>query len=131
MIASSTSRPGVDLVFEHIGGDVLVESLKTLNKGGRVVTCGAHAGEVVPLDVIELFRGEHTVIGSRTCTRPELQRVIRLVEAAKLTPMVDSVFALSQTADAHRRLESRQHYGKVVLVPEASPGSSTRTHAAR
>jgi NADPH:quinone reductase-like Zn-dependent oxidoreductase len=116
-----TKGRGVDVVFEHIGGDVLVQSLKSLAKGGRVVTCGAHGGEVVPLDVIKLFRGEHTVIGSRTCTRLELERVIQLVQKGDLTPIVDSAFPFSLTADAHRRLESREHYGKVVLVPDGSP----------
>jgi NADPH:quinone reductase-like Zn-dependent oxidoreductase len=112
-----TAGRGVDVVLEHVGGRVLGESLACLAKGGRIVTCGAHAGEIVPLDVIQLFRREQTVIGSRTCTLRELETVIRLVTEHRLVPVVDSVFPLAGAADAHRRLESREHVGKIVLAP--------------
>lgn len=114
-----TGGRGVDVVLEHIGGDVLLSSLGCLARHGRVVTCGAHAGEIVPLDVIELFRREQHIMGSRICTRQELERVIALVRQGRLTPVVDSIMPLSRAAEAHRRLESRDHVGKIVLVPDS------------
>jgi NADPH:quinone reductase-like Zn-dependent oxidoreductase len=113
-----TSGAGVDVVFDHVGGDVLPASLKTLRAGGRLVTCGAHGGELVGLDVIELFRAELTLIGSRTCTLDELRTVAELVAAGRLNPVVDSQYALGDARDAFRRMEQRLHYGKIVLIPE-------------
>ena len=71
-VLQHTDGRGVDLVFDHVGGVVLLGSLTVVRKGGRIVTCGAHGGETVPLDVIELFRAELSIIGSRTCTPREL-----------------------------------------------------------
>ena len=63
-VAEITGGRGVDLVFEHVGGELFAKSLQSLAQDGRLVTCGAHAGEVVPFDIIPFFRGQHTVIGS-------------------------------------------------------------------
>ena len=50
-----TGGRGVDVVMEHIGGEIFTESLKCLARGGIIVTVGAHAGEVVPFDIIPFF----------------------------------------------------------------------------
>ena len=122
----ATDGQGVDLVYDHVGGDVLVASLRTLRPGGRVATCGAHAGETVALDVIELFRAERTIIGSRSFTARELATVVDLVAAGKLEPVIDSVLPLTQVRAAHQRMESRMHFGKIVLDLVAS--GSERNH---
>jgi NADPH:quinone reductase-like Zn-dependent oxidoreductase len=111
-----TAGEGVDLVVEHVGGEVFRESLRALRSDGRLVTCGGHGGEVVPLDLIELFRSERRIIGSRTWTRTELERVVSLVGERKLRPVVDSEFPLEEAREAQARLSSRAHYGKVVLI---------------
>ena len=49
-ILDLTDGRGVDLVFEHVGGDLFGDSLRALRGDGRLVTCGGHGGEVVPLD---------------------------------------------------------------------------------
>jgi NADPH:quinone reductase-like Zn-dependent oxidoreductase len=110
-----TSGRGVDLVYDHVGGSVLIESLNLVRKGGRIVTCGAHGGETVPLDVIELFRAERSIIGSRTCTMREIQTVIDLVAGGRLEPVVDSTYLLGEAAEAHARMRRREHFGKIVL----------------
>jgi NADPH:quinone reductase-like Zn-dependent oxidoreductase len=112
-----TEGEGVDLVVEHVGGELFGESLRALKSDGRLVTCGGHGGEVVPLDLIELFRSERRIAGSRTWTRTELAQVVSLVEERKLRPVVDSVFPLEEAREAQARLSARAHYGKVVLTP--------------
>jgi NADPH:quinone reductase-like Zn-dependent oxidoreductase len=114
-VLEATGGRGVDLIFDHVGGSVLTGSLKALRPGGRLVTCGAHAGETVPIDVVELFRSEISLIGSRSCTLAELLTVVELVGCGKLDPVVDSVFALSDVRAAHQRMEQRQQFGKIVL----------------
>jgi NADPH:quinone reductase-like Zn-dependent oxidoreductase len=127
-----TAGAGVDLVYDHVGGDVLLQSLSAVRPGGRLTTCGAHAGEVVSLDVIELFRAERTIIGSRTFTKPELEQVVKLVEQRVLSPIVDSVLPLESAAEAHRRMERRQSFGKVILVPDPStPVASSEAEKAQ
>ncbi len=118
-VLETTDGEGVDLVYDHVGGDVLVKSLRLLRPGGRLVTCGAHAGETVPLDVIELFRAERSIIGSRSCTARELTTVVELVAAGQLKPVVDCVLPLGEVRAAHERMESRMHFGKIVLDPVA------------
>ena len=69
----ATGGRGVDVVIEHIGGEQFGACLAALRKGGRLVTCGGHAGEVVDFDIIPFFRNEWQVIGSRTGTTKRCQ----------------------------------------------------------
>jgi len=120
----ATHGKGIDLAYDHVGGDVFVKSLGLLRPGGRVATCGAHGGETVPLDIVELFRAERTIIGSRTFTLPELETVVRLVAAGQLDPVVDSVMPLDDVRSAHDKMEQRDHFGKIVMTatPVATNG---------
>ena len=72
-----THGRGVDLVIESVGGEVLRQSIDAVCFNGRLVTCGAHAGEEVPLNVIELFRKHMTIHGSHFCGRRELATRLR------------------------------------------------------
>jgi NADPH:quinone reductase-like Zn-dependent oxidoreductase len=113
----ATGGRGVDVVVEHIGGDQFGACLGALRKRGRLVTCGGHAGEVVPLDIVPFFRNEWEVIGSRTGTTAEIRRVMDLVAAGSLRPRVHAALPLAEAQEAHRILEAREHFGKVVLNP--------------
>jgi NADPH:quinone reductase-like Zn-dependent oxidoreductase len=112
-----TGGRGVDVVMECVGGDVLAASLEALAKDGKVVTVGGHAGEVVPVDVILLFRNQWSLIGSVRATADEIRHVVGLVATGALSPVVHRVFPLEEAADAHRMLEERRQYGKLILVP--------------
>ena len=69
-----TGGRGVDLVFEHVGGELFQKAVDSLAQNGRLVTCGGHGGEVVPFDIIPFFRGQHTFIGSFVYTVPSSRR---------------------------------------------------------
>jgi NADPH:quinone reductase-like Zn-dependent oxidoreductase len=112
-----TGDTGVDLVFEHVGGELFQQALACLRKDGRLVTCGAHAGEVVPFDIIPFFRTQKRLIGSFVYTRDEVERVLGLVERGEITPVVHRTFPLDEAAEAMRTLERREHFGKIVLTP--------------
>src|SRR5207247_2320789 len=107
-----TGGRGVDVVMECVGGDVLRRSLEALAKDGTVVTVGAHAGEVVPVDVILLFRNQWSLIGSVRATADEIRHVVSLVADGRLKPVVHGVFPLAEATEAHRVLEERRQYGK-------------------
>ena len=108
---------GVDLVFEHVGAEHFQAGLDSLRPGGRLVTCGAHAGEVVPLDVIPFFRAQHSVIGSFVYTRVELEKVLSLGARGLIKPLVAATYPLSEARAAMERLEARDFFGKVLILP--------------
>jgi len=112
-----TGGRGVEVVLEHVGGDVFTRSLKCLAPDGRLVTCGGHAGETPQISIIEVFRKELQVIGSRRATRLEMDTVMNLVARGTFRPVISEVLPLAEAAEAHRRLAERRHFGKFVLTP--------------
>lgn len=112
-----TQDRGVDLVFEHIGPATWAGSLRSIARGGRMVTCGATSGRQVSMDLRYFFVKELSISGCYMGSRDELSHVVRLVAEGKLKPVVDTVFPLEEAAKAHERMESRQQFGKLVLKP--------------
>jgi NADPH:quinone reductase-like Zn-dependent oxidoreductase len=110
-----TDKRGVDVVIEHVGVATWDKSLKALARSGRLVTCGATTGFEARIDLRFLFSRQYSVLGSYMGTKGELLRASQFFLAGKLKPVVDRAFPLAQTADAQRRLEQRQQFGKVVL----------------
>lgn len=112
-----TDGRGVDLVYEHVGGKLFQAGLDSLTRDGRLVTCGAHSGEVVDLDIIVLFRNQTRIIGSFTFTSAEYEEVLRLAGLGLLTPQVHSTYSLDDAAEAFEVMEARRHFGKIVITP--------------
>lgn len=112
-----TNKRGVDVVFEHTGEATWGKSVRSLVRGGRLVTCGATSGFNGNLDIRYLFSRQISLIGSYMGAKAELLDVMKLVEAGKLKAVVDRVLPLEQAANAHRALENRAQFGKVVLAP--------------
>lgn len=111
-----TDGRGVDLLLEHVGGEVFTRSLAAVAAGGRAVICGGHAGEVVPLDLIELFRNEVSVIGCVRATEPELREMIALVGRGLFDPPIAARLPLDAAVEAHRMMEDRRQFGRIVLM---------------
>ncbi|MBI1796731.1 MAG: zinc-binding dehydrogenase [Candidatus Eisenbacteria bacterium] len=112
-----TAKKGVEVAFEHVGGRVFEQAVAALARNGRLVTCGATADGAVSLDVNALFGKHLTLCGSWMGRRSELVEVLRFVRDGRLKPVVDSVMPLAEARRAHERIEAREHFGKVVLVP--------------
>ncbi len=112
-----TGGRGVDLVVESVGGDVLVQSIEALAFNGSLVTCGAHAGETVPINMIELFRKHCRLQGSHYASRREVIRVFELIAAGKLNPVIHGVYPLKDYAKVAALVANRDFFGKMVLVP--------------
>jgi NADPH:quinone reductase-like Zn-dependent oxidoreductase len=109
---------GVDAVLDTTGGPLFADHLATLRPDGRLVTCGAHAGEVVSLDIIELFRSGRRILGFRVASPEEIRTALELALDGAITMPVARTFALSEAAGAHAYVAERRHVGKVVLVRE-------------
>lgn len=113
-----TGDQGVDIVLDGIGGAVLVESLHCLRSGGRLVTYGKAAGsEPAHLDPAMLWGRGLSIIGVSvgTSDRSAFNSVLELFRSGKLRPVVDKVYPLERAGEAHRYLEDRKVFGKVVL----------------
>lgn len=110
-----TEKRGVDLVIEHVGGEVFEKSVLATAWGGKIVTCGATAGFTPKIDLRQIFFRQIQVLGSTMGSKADLFQVLRLVEEGKLNPVVDRELPLWNAAEAHRLLEARAAFGKVVL----------------
>jgi NADPH:quinone reductase-like Zn-dependent oxidoreductase len=112
-----TAGVGVDVAYEHVGGALFQAALDSVATDGRLVTCGAHGGEVVPFDIIPFFRSQKTVLGSFCFTRDEFERCLRLAARGWIKPVVARTFPLEEAQAAMETMESRQAFGKIVIEP--------------
>ncbi len=110
-----TGRRGVDIVVEHAGGAAFEKSVVACARGGRIVTCGATAGHEVTLNLRHVFWRQISVLGSTLASKSRLFTIVDLVAAGRLSPIVASVLPLGDIGQAHRMLEAREAFGKVVL----------------
>ena len=110
-----TDKVGVDVVIEHVGGETFVKSVLATRWGGRVVTCGATSGFTPQIDLRQIFFRQVEVLGSTMGPKGDLFPILALVGEKKLRPVVDRVMPLWNAPDAHRALEDRKAFGKVVL----------------
>jgi NADPH:quinone reductase-like Zn-dependent oxidoreductase len=116
-VKEATDGHGADVVVEHVGEATWDRSVRSLARGGRLVTCGATTGPRAALDLRHLFARQLSLLGSYMGSKRELEAAAAHFFAGRLAPVVDSVMPLAQAADAHRRLEARQQFGKIVLQP--------------
>jgi 2-desacetyl-2-hydroxyethyl bacteriochlorophyllide A dehydrogenase len=112
-----TGKRGVDLVLEHVGGEVLTRAFDCLARGGTIVTCGATAGRDVPLNLWPFFVKQQRLIGSYGRNSADLKATLDWAAAGKLKPVIDSTFPLTETTAAYAHLRSRNVLGKVLIEP--------------
>lgn len=112
-----TDKRGVDVVVDYVGKDTWTRSLLSLRRGGRLVTCGATTGYDPPEDIRQIFYRQIEVIGSTMGSRRELLAALSLVFDGRLKPVVDRTLPLREAAEAHRLIEGRGVFGKLLLIP--------------
>jgi NADPH:quinone reductase-like Zn-dependent oxidoreductase len=106
----------VDVAFDHVGGELFEKTLGCLRWGGRVVTCGATAGFTPKIDLRTVFFKQLELVGSTMGSKGDLAAALPLMMAGRLVPVIDRVMPLWDVAEAHRILERREAFGKVVLA---------------
>jgi NADPH:quinone reductase-like Zn-dependent oxidoreductase len=109
---------GADIVFENISSPELFGgSLASLREYGRLVTCGAHGGGLVEVDMRELYRRHLRILGERAASRAMIRDVWRLVGERRIEPPpVSARFPLAEAPAAHEAAAGRDVFGRVVLV---------------
>ena len=118
-VHSLTDGRGVDVVLDCVGGEVWRQSLASLARGGRLVTCGATAGGQPQDDIAAIVTKQLKIYGSTLGSRREFGQLISFLNASQIKPIIDRVFPLSEAAEAQRYVEAGKQFGKVVLeMPE-------------
>src|SRR5882672_3663807 len=114
VVRKLTAKKGVDVVFEHVGGEGFNASLFCLKRGGRLVTCGSTAGPTVTINLMQLFQQQYKIFGSFGCRIQNIRDSLSKI-AAGMAPIIDSEFALADFEQGLARLEGRQVFGKVIV----------------
>jgi NADPH:quinone reductase-like Zn-dependent oxidoreductase len=112
-----TGKRGVDIVFEHVGAEVWQQVILATTRGGRIVTCGATSGFEARTDLRHVFFRQIEILGSTMGSKGDLFDILALMSDGRLRPVVDRTMPLAEAQAAHRLLESRAAFGKIVLIP--------------
>jgi|CXWL01.1.fsa_nt_gi NADPH:quinone reductase-like Zn-dependent oxidoreductase len=124
---SSQGSRGVDVVVDHVGGEIFEKSLRLLAPGGRIVVCGATAGGTATVNLRALFFKAISILGSTMGSIAELATVLDFVARGELAPVVDRVYPWRQAPAAQAALARREQFGKLVLEMPPADASSDST----
>lgn len=114
-VLEQTAGRGVDVVVDPLGA-TWEESIRSLAPGGRMVVCGATAGNRPDFDIRELYQRHRRILGAPMGNWSDFTQVMRLAFAGEISPIIDSVYPLAEAAEAHRRAENAHSFGKVVIT---------------
>jgi NADPH:quinone reductase-like Zn-dependent oxidoreductase len=108
-----------DVVFDPVGGEVFARSVDALGHEGRLVTPGAVDSPQVSFNLWSLVgkRARIQGLGSVPAERETVERIIEMTSKGDLKPVIDRELPLAQAAEAHRAIEARETFGKVILKP--------------
>jgi NADPH:quinone reductase-like Zn-dependent oxidoreductase len=110
----ATKKRGADVVVDNVG-TTFMQSLRSLRKGGRLLTVGNSGGPKFEIDNRYLFAKHLSIIGSTMSTLSEFKEVMDLIVAGKLKPVIDKTFPLKDAAIAQERLWRNENFGKITL----------------
>lgn len=116
-ILAELGENSVDLVADVVGGPQVPDLLKLLRPGGRLVTAGAIAGPIVPLDLRDLYLKDLRLIGATSWEAATFPNLIRAIEAGHIRPQVAATYPLDQIASAQAAFQDKSHVGNFVLIP--------------
>ncbi len=110
-----TGGKGADAVVDHTGAQYWEGVIKATAWGGRISLVGASSGYEATTPLSHIFYRQLSIFGSTMASKSRLFPILRWVSQGRLRPVVGATLPLDQAAEAHRLLEARQVFGKVVL----------------
>ncbi len=113
-VHSATNKRGADIIVDNVGTTFPL-SLRSLHKGGRLLTVGNSGGPKFEIDNRFIFSKHLSIIGSTMSPIKDFITVMDLVVAGKLHPALDQTFPLKDAAAAQKRLENGEQFGKIIL----------------
>jgi zinc-binding alcohol dehydrogenase/oxidoreductase len=115
-VKEATGGPGVDVVVEHVGEATWQTSLQAVRAHGRIAVCGATTGPNPKAALHRVWWKQLTILGSTMGTKADFEGAYELVASGRAKPVIDSVYGLAEARAAHERMESGDHFGKIVLT---------------
>ena len=113
-----TDDRGVDLVYEHVGGELFQKGLDSLTKDGRLVICGGALRARSSRSTSSPSSAARRASSARSSyTREEVEKCFDLAARGLIKPLVHQTFPLDDAGEAMAAMERREHFGKLVLVP--------------
>ncbi|HEX2843547.1 NAD(P)H-quinone oxidoreductase [Hyphomicrobium sp.] len=126
VVKALTEGRGVDVILDMVGGDYVDRNIRSLADDGRLVNIGYQSGSKVTVDMMRVMLKRLTLTGSTLRIRPTEVKgtiaraveanVLPLIESGKVKVPIDSTYPLLKAGDAHARMETSQHIGKIVLT---------------
>jgi NADPH:quinone reductase-like Zn-dependent oxidoreductase len=116
-ILKLTKGRGVDVVVDNVGSRTIPKSLRSVARGGRIVTVGNTRGYELSFDNRLLFTKQVSLIGSTMGSRQDFVEAMEFLWTRGIKIPLDSVEPLSKGISMIKRLEDGQQFGKIVLRP--------------
>jgi NADPH:quinone reductase-like Zn-dependent oxidoreductase len=112
-----TGKRGVDVILDSVGAATWQQNLRSAARAGRIVVYGGTTGPKLDTDARLVFWKQLDILGTTMSNRREFEEVMALVFSGVLEPVIDVVWPLERTREAHERMEAGAQFGKVVLTP--------------
>ncbi len=109
-------RKGVEVIFDHVGGEHFERSMRLLGWAGRIVLCGATSAPEARINLRAVFFKSLSILGSTMGSQGDLRRLAPYFESGDLRAVVDRTLPLEQARDAQEALSRREQFGKIVLT---------------
>ena len=110
-----TGKRGVDIVVDSTGEKVWENAIRSLAKGGRLVTCGATSGPWRKTLIELVLWKQLSILGSTMASEREFREAMDLFYDGKIKAVIDKVYQMDDIREAHKRMESGTHIGKIVI----------------
>jgi len=114
-VMAFTHKRGVDVVIENVGEAVWGDAMKSLVRGGKLITCGATSGDQPPADLRRIFIRQLQIIGSTLGNLQEFKDLLAFCEQHQIRPVIDRTFTMNQVHDALDVMSRAEQFGKLVL----------------
>jgi putative PIG3 family NAD(P)H quinone oxidoreductase len=125
-VKKATRGHFADVIVDMVGGDYLARNITAAAPDGRIVQISTLAGATTSIDLRQIMQKRLTLTGSTLRTRPvsfkaELARALEetvwpIIKQGRYKPVIDRIFPLEDVVDAHTRIDSGEHIGKIILT---------------
>jgi NADPH2:quinone reductase len=116
-VLDATGGAGVHVAVDPVGASTWAQTIRSLRRGGRMTISGASGGERPDFDMRELYQRHRRIIGAPMGNVSDLRAAMHAIFTGAVDPVIHAVMPLAEIREAHRVMEGRRHFGKVVMVP--------------
>ena len=116
-VLEATGGAGVHVAVDPVGAATWRETIRSLRRGGRMTICGASGGERPDFDIREVYQRHRRILGAPMGNISDMRAAMTAIFTGAIDPIIHAVLPLVEIREAHRIMESRLHFCKVVMAP--------------